>query len=170
MSTAQVNSVAAIEAFRSDLVLFLSNARAALEEANADLLRMRVWLEHDQQRAWEGELRRRQFALERAQAELFGARLSQFQETLVEKQLALRRAQAAVAEAEEKLKRLQRWARNLEHDADPLLKQVEHMQNYLSGDLARGVGQLDELIKSLQAYAGITAAAPAPQTPEAPPA
>ncbi len=160
MSNAQVSSVEAIEAFRADLLIFISNARAALEEVGSDLLRMRLWLENDQRRNWEGQLRVRQFALERTQSELFGARLSQFHETMVEKQLAHRRAQVAVAEAEEKLKRLKRWERNLDHDADPLLKQVEHMQNFLSGDLGRGVIQLDELIKSLQAYAGITSPAP----------
>jgi len=170
MSTAQVSSVEAVELFRANLLVYLSQARAALDEVSSDILRLRLWLENDQRRFWDGQLRQRQLAVERAQAELFGARLSQFQETLVEKQMILRRAQQAQVEAEDKIKRLKRWERDLDHAAEPMLKQVERMQNYLSGDMGNAVVMLGELVKSLQAYAEIAPSAnlPAPPRPEAP--
>ena len=167
MSTAQVSSVEAIDAFRASLLVFLSQSRSALDEVSSDLLRMRLWLENDQRRFWESQLRQRLLQVEQAQSELFGARLSQFQETLVEKQLILRRARNAQAEAEEKLKRLKKWERELAHLSDPMLKQVERMQNFLSGDMGNAVVSLGEMVKSLQAYAEI--AAPLPGTAAPPP-
>ena len=176
MSTAQVSSVEAIEAFRSDLLVFLAQARSALEEVSSDLLRMRLWLENDQRRYWEQQLRARQLAVERAQSELFGARMSQFQETLVEKQLIVRRAREAQVVAEEKLKVLKRWERELERAAEPMLKQVERTQNFLSGEMGQGVMLLGEMVKSLQAYAELAAGPagtvnppPATPVPEPPP-
>lgn len=169
MSTALVSSVEAVESFRADLLVFITQARAALEEVHADRLRLRLWLENDQRRYWEMQLRGRQLAVERAQAELFGARLSQFQETLVEKQMILRRAQTAQTEAEQKLKRLKLWERDLDHQAEPMLKQIERMQNVLSGDLGHAVMFLNEIVKSLQAYAEITPVSPSATPPPAPP-
>jgi len=167
MATAQVSSVEAVETFRADLLVFLAQARSALEEVANDLLRLRLWLENDQRRFWEQQLRNRQLAVERAQSELFGARLAQFQETLVEKQLIVRRAREAQIHAEEKLKVLRRWERDLERAAEPMLKQIERAQNYLSGDMGRGVVLLGEMVKSLQAYAEIAAPAPGGAHPPA---
>src|ERR1051326_5682638 len=44
---AQVTSVEAIEAFRASLILFLSKARPTLEEVSGDVLRTKLWLQHD---------------------------------------------------------------------------------------------------------------------------
>ena len=170
MSTAQVSSVEAIDACRASLLVFLSQSRSALDEVSSDLLRMRLWLENDQRRFWESQLRQRLLQVEQAQSELFGARLSQFQETLVEKQLILRRARNAQVEAEEKLKRLKKWERELAHLSDPMLKQVERMQNFLSGDMGNAVVSLGEMVKSLQAYADIAAPLPGTAAAPAPPA
>jgi chromosome segregation ATPase len=162
---AQVTSVAALENFRAALLVFLSQARASLDEARSEVLRTRLWLENDQSRYWENQLRARGLALERAQAEMFGARMSKFGGDTQEKAAIVRRAKLAVAEAEEKLKRLKKSYRELEHDAEPLLKQVEKLQSFLSSDMGMAVVKLNELIKALEAYAGV--AAPAPRKPEA---
>jgi chromosome segregation ATPase len=162
---AQVTSVAALESFRAALLVFLSQARASVDEARGDVLRMRLWLENDQTRYWENQLRARGLALERAQAEMFGARMSQFGGDVQEKQAAVRRTKQAVAEAEEKMRRLKKSERELDHDAEPLLKQIERLQGFLSSDMGLAVAQLGEIIKALEAYAGVTA--PAPRNPEA---
>jgi len=161
---AQVTSVAAIESFRAALLVFLAHARASLEEARSEMLRTRLWLENDRGRFWENQLRARGLALERAQAELFGARVSKFGGDTLEKQAALRRAKSAVAEAEEKLRRLKKWGRELDHEAEPLLRQVERLQGFLGGDMNRAAAQLAETIKALEAYAA--AMLPAPRISE----
>ena len=156
---AQITSVEAIEAFRANLILFISQARPALEEVSSDVLRTRLWLDNDQRRFWETELRNRNKKLEMAQSELMTARLSQFQETTSLQQMAVRRARQAVQQAEDKLKALKRWSRDLDNRSAPLLKEVEQLHSFMTSDLPKAIALLVQIIRSLDAYAG--GAAPA---------
>ena len=69
-----VTSFEAIEAFRADMIIFLSKARPTVEEVSNELQRMRVWLEGEQRDYWSKELRVLGRQLEDAQQELFAAR------------------------------------------------------------------------------------------------
>ena len=64
---ANVTALDALEAFRADLVLYISKARPTLEEVSADVVRARLWLENEQRTHWENQLRRRTRELEQAQ-------------------------------------------------------------------------------------------------------
>src|SRR5438270_14017103 len=111
---ARITSVEAIEAFRAALVLFLSQARPSLEEVSGEVARCGAWLQHDQRRFWENELRVRRKKLEEAQQEFFSARMSNFQESTGLQQMAVQRWQRSVREVEEKLATLKKWDRELE--------------------------------------------------------
>jgi hypothetical protein len=152
---AQITSVEAIELFRASLITFLSHARPALEEVSSEVMRTRVWLQHDQRRFWENELRQRNKKLEQAKQELTTARLSSFTETTALHQLAVRRAQQAVNLAEDKLKQLKHWDRELENRSAPLLKEVEHLHGYLVGELPRAIAQLSQIVRTLDAYTDV---------------
>src|SRR5215475_3064889 len=97
---AQVTSVEAIESFRSALVIYLSKARPALEEMANEVLRAKQWLQNDQRRLWEGEMKMRNKKLERAKAEMFSVSMSKLQEVSAAQQLALHRAEEAYDEAQ----------------------------------------------------------------------
>ena len=152
---AQVTSVEAVEAFRADLIVFQSRARAALEEASDDVLRTRLWVQNDQRRLWENESRVRGRKLEEARAELFNARLSQFQESTALQLMAVQRAERAVREAEAKLALLKKWGRDLENRTDPLVKQVTQLHGFLTIDMGRAVAYLVQVVKALEAYADV---------------
>jgi hypothetical protein len=154
---AQITSVEAIEAFRADLILFISQARPALEEVSSEVQRTRLWLEDEQRRFWENELRVRGNKLEQAQSELMTARLSDFQDSTALQQMAVRRAKQAVEVAEGKLKALKKWNRDLETRAAPLLKEVEQLQSYLTAEMPKAIAQLYQIVKTLDAYADKTA-------------
>jgi hypothetical protein len=170
---AQVTSVEAVEAFRASLILYLSRARPALDEVSSDILRTRQWLQHDQRKHWENELRKRSRKLEQAQAELFSARVSTLTEATSTQQMAVRKALQAVREAEEKLSLLKKWDRELDNRSEPLLKQVEQLHGFLTSDMTKAVAYLANMVKTLEAYAGVMpagSAGPAPAPPAAPPA
>src|SRR2546423_1609464 len=159
---AQVTSVEAIEAFRSCLILFLTKARPTLEEVMNEVIRTRNWIQNDQRLHWEKELKRKRRDLEQAQAELFSARLSKLSEASALQQMAVQRAQRAVQQADDKLRLLKKWDRELENRSEPLLKLVEQLHGYLSTDMVRATAFLTEMIKTLQAYAEVQVRAPAP--------
>jgi hypothetical protein len=165
---AQITSVEAIELFRAALILFTSQARPALEEVSSDVLRTQFWLENEQRRFWENELRQRNKKLEQARQELLTARLSDFQETTSLQQMVVRRAQQAVQQAEEKMKALKRWGRELENRSAPLLKEVEQLHGFLTAEMPKAVALLSQIVKTLDAYADVAVpaagGATAPQT------
>ena len=150
---AKITSVEAIELFRAALILFTSQARPALEEVSSEVVRTRLWLENDQRRYWENELRVRSRKLEQAQQELFNARLSQFQESTSLQHMAVHRAQHAVREAEEKLAAAEKWDRELENRAAPLLKEVEQLHGFLTAEMPKAVAYLAQVVRALDAYA-----------------
>src|SRR5215472_1741317 len=112
---AKVSSIAAIEQFRSALILFLSKARPSLEEIASEVTRTKNWVQNDQRNLWEKEMKVRGRELERAQAELFSARLSKIQQVSAAQQMAVQRAHRAIREAEEKTRVLKKWSRELEN-------------------------------------------------------
>lgn len=163
---AQVTSVEAIEAFRAALILFVSQARPALEEISGEVVRARLWLQNDQRRLWENEWRQRSKKLEQALQEMLTARLAGARETVSLHQMTVHRAQQAVREAEDKLKRLKRWDRELEDRAAPLLKEIEQLHSYLTAEMPKAVAYLSQVVRTLDAYANAGKTAPgAPQTP-----
>lgn len=168
---AHVASIEAIEAFRARLLVFRAHARSTVEEASAEVARLRQWLDHDQRNLWEGEIRKRRRALEAAQQELFSSRLSKLEEATAAQQMALHRAEAAVRTAEAKLATVRRWSRDFEGAVAPLAKQVEPLHSLLTVDLAAAAAQLGRLVETLSVYAGLRPdGRPAPGLSDAAPA
>jgi hypothetical protein len=152
---AQVTSVEAIEAFRANLILYLSKARPTVEEVSNDVLRVKLWVQNDQRQLWERELRARGKKLEQARNELFSARLSPLQVSSSFEYLAVQRAERAVHEAEAKLAVLKKWSRELENRSEPLLKQVDALHNFLTAELPRAVAHLAQVVTTLETYADV---------------
>ncbi|HEV2434717.1 MAG TPA: hypothetical protein VG077_01845 [Verrucomicrobiae bacterium] len=149
---AQVTSVEAIESFRASLIVFLSKVRPTLEEVSDEVMRLQFWLQNDQRRHWESELRKRGLKLEEAKRELFNTALSHLQEATALQHMAVQRAQHAVGDAEHKLDTLKRWERGLEDRTAPMVKQLEEFQGFLTVEMGRAVTQLVQTIKALEAY------------------
>jgi hypothetical protein len=149
---AQVTSVEAIESFRASLILFLSKVRPTLEEVSDEVMRLQAWIQNDQRRFWESELRKRGLKLEEAKQELFNAALSQLQQATALQLMAVQRAQRAVREAEDKLDTVKKWERALEDRTAPLVKQVEEFHGFLITEMGKAIAQLVQIVKTLDTY------------------
>jgi hypothetical protein len=152
---AQVTSVEAIESFRASLILFLSKVRPTLEEVSDEVMRVQFWLQNDQRRHWEVELRQRGLKLEEAKREMFNTALAHLQEATALQHMAVQRAQRAVREAEDKLDTLKKWERALADRTAPMVKQVEEFHGFLTVDMGRAVAQLVQIVRALEAYAKV---------------
>jgi hypothetical protein len=129
--------------------------RPTLEEVSDEVLRLQFWLQNDQRRHWENEMRRRGLKLEEAKREMFNTALSHLQEATSLQRMAVQRAQHAVREAEEKLDTVKKWERALEDRTAPLIKRVEELHGFLIMDMGRAVTQLVQIVKALEAYAKV---------------
>ena len=148
----RVTSIDALEALRSALIIFLTKARRALDDSRDDARRTRQWIQHDQRFHWEGQVRQRQKKLDQAEQELLSAKLSGLRDNLVFQQNAVRKAKAALVEAEEKLRAVKRWARDFDNAADPLLKRLEGLRQYLDFELPDAIAYLVQAQLTLEAY------------------
>jgi chromosome segregation ATPase len=160
---AHVTSVEALDAFRASLILYVSKARPTLEEASADVLRTRLWLQNDQRLHWENQVRRRAKALEQAQQELASARLSNLRDEKSAEQNAVRKARQALDEAEAKLKLLKQWNREFDNRVEPLVKQLEKLHTVLANDMVQAAAYLAQAVNTLSAYAEMSS--PSSPTP-----
>jgi hypothetical protein len=149
---AQITSVEALEAFRADLIVYLSQMQPVIDEIGSEMVRMKFWLDSEQRQVLESQARQRQRRLEEAQAELFNARLSTLQETTILQTMAVQKTQRAVQETEQKLGSLKKWDRELDNLAGPLLKPVGQLRGFLTTDMAKAVAFLNQAIRALEAY------------------
>ncbi|MBM3881717.1 MAG: hypothetical protein FJ387_18665 [Verrucomicrobia bacterium] len=170
--SARVTSIAALDTFRSQLLVYLEKATLAVDDVRDDLVRTRLWLQHDQRVHWEAELRRRTHQLELAQQELFSAQQpSSFRTAPTAQQRAVAQAKRRVAEASDKLDRLKLWTRRYEIEGAPLAKELDRLRGLLTQELRQATALLTRSSLSLEAYADRAqpAPAPAPPTPHEPP-
>jgi DNA repair ATPase RecN len=149
---ANITSVEALEAFRANLIVYLSKARPTLEEVSDEVIRTRVWLESTQRVYWQNQARRRAQKLQEAQQTLFSAELSNLREVSVGERMAVHKARRSLDETEEKLKRIKKWDRDFGSQVEPLARQLEKLQTILSNNLPEAISFLGQAVKSLDAY------------------
>jgi len=155
MSGANVTSVEAIEMFRANLIAFLGKARPVLEDACDEVFRTRLWLQHDRRMFWENEFRRRRKIFESAEQALFAARVGNLREATSAEVAAVTRAKRALDEAEEKIRLVKRWSLEFDNRVQPLVKELEGLRTLLANDMPKAAAHLAQVIKMLDAYAGV---------------
>jgi len=156
--SANVRSLEALKEFRTSLINYIDKAKRAISTADAEVSRTQIWLQSTQPLHWKHEIRRSEEKLAQAKSELFRATISQpdnprgptYQIRLVKK------TQAEIKYAEEKLERTKRAARNLEHELNEYRGTMSPLSTSLEGDLGKAVSILEKAIKSLEAYISTT--------------
>jgi hypothetical protein len=162
---AHVSSIDAIESFRAALLIYLNKARPVLDDACGEVVRTREWLRSDRRLFWEDQLRRRTRDLEQAQQALFSAEIANLRAPSTSELLAVQRTKRSVQVAQEKLKIIKRWTRDLDNRVEPLVKQLEQLRGVLSQELPKAAAHLSQVQKSLDAYANVTASPGSQQSP-----
>jgi hypothetical protein len=152
---ANVTSVEALEAFRSNLIVYLSKARPTLEEVSDDVTRMRVWLETDRRTHWEMQVRRATQKLQDAQQAVFSSEISNLRDVSAAERNAVTKAKRALEEAENKLRIVKKWNRDFANHVEPLAKQLEKLQTVLTNNVPEAIAYLANATKTLDSYRGV---------------
>jgi len=149
---ARISNLDSIESFRVALIVFINKTRQALDSIQDAVKKTRGWVQTEQPNYWQQQIRMRQKKLDQAQQELMSARMSEFIDNPTVQQMAVRKARAALEEAQAKLDRTKAWGRDFDRTIDPLARKTDSLRDYLESDLARAVAYLVEIQKILQAY------------------
>jgi chromosome segregation ATPase len=157
---ARISNLDSIESFRAALIVFINKTRQTLDTVQDAVKKTRGWVQTEQPNYWQQQIRMRQKKLDQAQQELMSARMSEFVENPASQQMAVRKARAALEEAQAKAERTKAWGRDFDRTIDPMARKADSLRDFLEGDLAKAVAYLVEIQKILQAY-NETPAAPA---------
>ncbi len=149
---ARISNLDAIEAFRSALIVFISKTRQALDTVQDAVKKNRAWLQTEQPAFWSSQIKLRQKRLDQANAELMSARMSEFVETPAAQQMAVRKARAALEEAQAKMERTKAWSRDYDRTIDPLARKLDSLRDFIDSDLALAIAHLVEIQKIIDAY------------------
>ncbi len=156
MQEARVRSIDVLSSWRSNLIVFQTKTRRGVAQILDEVKRLRLWLETVQRPHWEMEIKKRSRKLDQANQELITARFSTLRATLMVQEQALRKAKAALAEAEDKLRKTKRWCQEYDRVVGPLAKKLENLHYYLEHDLPKGIHLMEQLVRALEGYAQTT--------------
>ena len=149
---ARITDTDALENLRSALIVFQARAKRSVDEVIDEVRRTKRWLEQEKREYWENQIRIRNRKLEQAEQELFNAKLSEFRDSVAREKMIVAKLRALVAEAEEKLKAVKFYDRNYEGSVTPLTKGLMGLREFLDQDMPRGIWQIANSIKALDAY------------------
>jgi hypothetical protein len=159
---ARVSSIDALEAFRADLLQYVTKARAALDNAGGEVRRTRTWLDTERTNHWVTQVKKRTKLLEQAEQELYSANLTSPHAANALQKMAVQKATRHLAEAQDKLRLVQQWRKRFDSLASPLIRDLEPLSHLVAQVLPKGAHSLGESIKALQAYAEKTSPTPGP--------
>ena len=153
---ARVASIDSLERFRTSLQEFIFDARNALSEADAEVQRMLAWLERDRKFHWQQRLKKANEELVRAKSALFikQNRISTKDRppSAVDEKLAVKKWQAAVAEAEHRLRRIKHWSVHLGQEAARYKAATSSLAAVLERELPASAEMLKRAIAAIEQY------------------
>jgi chromosome segregation ATPase len=161
--SARVNSLDALKALHASLAHYGPEAQEALGAAEIEIRRVLEFL-HDQLKHWQRQVERRQEDVNRARADLAHARAIRQGERsgYVEQEIALRKAQNRLREAEEKMAVTKRWLLHLPQVINEYEGPARRLAGLLDADLKQGLAVLADKIAILEAYTAVQVAEPPP--------
>jgi hypothetical protein len=159
-SQVQVGSLDVFRDFRAVYSKFGDSARNALVAAELEIRRMLDWLEKDQVAYWKAEIRRRDEKVNEAQTALHRKRITAAFGNVAadsEEILMLRRAQAKLAQAEEKLKEVKQWFITVEQAVQEYRGPVQQLGNILDSGVPKALASLDRMTDTIEGYLQVAA-------------
>ncbi len=160
MSTgARVESIEALKNFKIALVKFGEKISAALDDAESEMRRVLNWLENEQPKYWETQLRKRHDALEKAKEALRMKKL--FKDatgrtpSAVDEEKAVAVARRRMEEAEQKAIATKKWASRMQKEILLYKGQVMRLVTAASTDIPAAVAQLNNYVLTLEQYAAV---------------
>ncbi len=152
--SAHVTETEALLEFRALLCTFAHEAKQALGIIDHEIQRTHSFLD-EKMREWHAAVRQADDEVIQAKIELNQRKIQRIGDrkpdiTFQEKQL--RRAQAKLEHAEERLAATKRWQRDLPHELANYEGPARQLQNALEGDVPRMIAYMERKIAALEAY------------------
>ncbi len=153
--SAYITETAALGEFRAKLAAFAAQAKDALIIADHEIRRTLAFID-ERLTEWHGAMRQAEDDVIQAKIELTqrrNQRIGDSKPDTTYQEQVLRRAQARLEYAQEKLALSKRWQRDLPHEITVYQGPARQLQNALESDTPRMMAYLDEKLNILEGYA-----------------
>lgn len=171
--SANVQSIAALKAFRSSLIKFAEAVDLSLAEADAELEWTLTYLKSDRYRFWKAQVfacrekaTEARLALKRRR--IFERAVQGTPSSCIDEIKALKKAERRLEIAERTYKRLRHWLVELDLEKTRFKGANQKMRETAEGRIPRAITQLDRWVDALESYIHLAppTAGPANLTPE----
>jgi len=156
--SAHVQSIELLKRLKEALVRFRIDAEAALGTADSEVRRIEELLV-DRLKHWQQQVQKRTELVLQARSALSHARALHRGESVgcTEQELALRKAQERLREAEGKVVIVRRWQRELPNALKDYEGPARRLLSFVEGELRQAIVLLDNKISTLEAYISVSA-------------
>jgi hypothetical protein len=159
-SQASVRSIDTLKDLRVALALYGEDTLGALGAVEAEVRRTLRWLQEEQPRYWQDQIKRRREQVSMARAEVFKKNLQKradYNPPMSEQKDNLRKAEASLQDAEKRLAAVKKWQPLFQHAVLEYHASVQRIKDLSAGDVPRAVNLLSRMIDALEAYLRVTA-------------
>ena len=154
MSTARVQSLQALKDAKFAVADFAESVNRTLTSVDADINRITQWLTQDRPAYWKLQVRKREEAVAKVQADIMRKKIIAAPEpaSIVEEQKALEKAKRSMESAQRKLQNVRRWAPAWEREALLYKTTCRGLAEAVHRAMPAAAARLDSLMSSLEAY------------------
>jgi len=157
---ARINSIPVLRQLRASLINFASIASVAVEEANSEIQRTLLWLREDQYRYWKEQVQTRTEQYTRArlalkQREVLDRALAGTRSSCVDEKKAVQVAERRLREAEQKLRMVRTWSRQIEKELLDYKGAIRGLVAAIETEIPNACARLDKMTDSLEAYIAV---------------
>jgi hypothetical protein len=167
---AHVDSFEALKSFKGALRKFAEASSAALGDSESEMQRVTNWLEVEQASYWQSQVRKRTEMVSRAKDAVRQKRIFKDAtgrpQSAVDEEKALKIAEQALAEAEQKQANVRRWSKALPREIELYKGSVQRFSTTVHVDVPNAMHKLDRMLTSLEKYAALAAPVMAGSTVE----
>jgi hypothetical protein len=158
---ARVDSIDVLKEFKAALWKFQEAASSALGDAEAEMHRVLMWLQTEQDSYWTHQIRKREEIVTRCKEAVRMKKIfkdsSGRQQSAIDEEKALKIAMKRLEEAQEKLKYVRKWARLLPKEIEMYKGGVQRFATTVQSQIPTAAGHLEKLAVKLEAYVSLQA-------------
>lgn len=157
-SQVRVASLDAFQDFRAAYAKFGERSQHAMTQVDVEIRRMLDWLGSEQVDFWKAEIRRREDKENEARAALHRKRITAaFGNTASDSEEVhqVRKAQARLRDAEDKLKLVKQWYLVIEQEVTEYRGPSQQLKNLLDASVPRALASLDRMFEVIESYLAV---------------
>jgi hypothetical protein len=158
---ANIDSIDVLKDIKLSLLKFQEAATVSLGDAESETHRVLMWIQTEQDSFWQHQIRKREEIVTRCKEAVRMKKVFKDatgrQQSAIDEEKALKIALRNLEEAQQKLKLVRKWARQLPKEIENYKGSVQRFATTVESQIPTAIGHLEKLAKKIDAYLSVQA-------------